>query len=88
MKVVNYSGGENIKFKLEKCPLCGKEHEYEFSISETVILYSARQEAYRPRDRQLVLTCPKSGNYYKVVSESTTHSTILALRVSAWMENR
>jgi hypothetical protein len=67
MEVINYSGGGNIKLTLKKCPLCDNEHEYEFSVNESVILYSALPEAYRPRDRQLVLTCPKSGNYFKIV---------------------
>lgn len=67
MEVVNYEGGESIKFSLNKCPLCKKKHEYDFIITEVEILYCADAAAYRPRERHIILTCPTNGDYFKII---------------------
>lgn len=65
MQIFNYEGGESIRINSE-CPLCHAIHEHRVYFEQVEIYYMADPIAYEPREREIVLLCPKVGEKYKV----------------------
>lgn len=68
MEVIDYKGEERVEFFMSSCPLCSTPHKYEFTMHPVALRYNAiLPAAYAPHDRQIKLTCPTTGNAFRIL---------------------